>query len=262
MYEASRVSIQSSFRGHIRPVPHTHALTRAHANANGPSPTSSRPDRSRHPEREISEKRIEKWEVESKGLMGTCDRAYNKMSAWWQVSSNWDNHSKVSVSEGEECSGHVMSSLGLWIKERDGETPAVRGQAQVLIPSLWTSNSAESESLRRNGEKERECSLTQCGVMRGLLQRTIRAERDKRDKKGEDRGSDQSFSLRWALSYSFRNYKWKKKGTIYPLYYRQESVSFPDMTMYLQREKNLQMKCTKYSWCKKRKKKEKREKTK
>lgn len=93
--------------------------------------------------------------------------------------------------------------------------------------------------------------------MRGLLQRTIRAERDKRDKKrrGEDRGSDQSFSLRCALSYGFRNYKWKKKGTIYPLYYRQESVSFPDTTMYLQREKNLQMKCTKYSWCKKRRKK-------
>ncbi len=96
------------------------------------------------------------------------------------MSSNWDNHSKVSVSEGEECSGYVMSSLGLWIKERDGETPAVRERTQLLIPSLWTSNSAESESLRS------EHSLTQCGVMHGLLERTIRAERDTRDKKGEE----------------------------------------------------------------------------
>ncbi len=73
-----------------------------------------------------------------------------------------------------------MSSLGLWIKERDGETPAVRERTQVLIPSLWTSNSAESESLRS------EHSLTQCGVMHGLLERAIRAERDTRDKKGEE----------------------------------------------------------------------------
>lgn len=136
---------------------------------------------------------------------------------------------------------------GLWIKERDGETPAVRKRAQVLIPSLWTSNSAESESLRS------ERSLTQCGVMQGLLERTIRAERDTRDKKGEEgimdlispSPGDELFRTASVIINE------KKKGTIYPLYYRQESVSFLDMTMYLQSEKNLKMKCTKYSRCKK-----------
>lgn len=84
-----------------------------------------------------------------------------------------------------------MSSLGLWIKERDGETPAVRERAQVLIPSLWTSNSAESESLRS------ECSSMWCNA-RVPTEDYMSRERDKRDKKrrGGDRGSDQSFSGR------------------------------------------------------------------
>lgn len=152
--------------------------------------------------RDFGKNASRRWEVESEGLTGTCDRAYNKMSAWWQVSSNWDNHSKVSVSEGEECSGHVMSSLGLWIKERDGETPAVWERAQVLIPSLWTSNSAESESLRRKGERERATQWTFLNSMwRNAWVTTedyTSGERDKRDKKrrGGDRGSDQSFSVR------------------------------------------------------------------
>lgn len=137
---------------------------------------------------------------------------------------------------------------GLWIKARDGETPAVRKRAQVLIPSLWTSNwTSKFESLRS------ERSLTQCGVMQGLLERTIRAERDTRDKKGEEgimdlispSPGDELFRTASVIINE------KKKGTIYPLYYCQESVSFLDMTMYLQREKNLKMKCTKYSRCKK-----------